>query len=122
MKKRRNEPESEPRASDALVREQYLRRVIEIYLDSPETPVKVRPADWAVAGDFYRKNIDLSTLAHAIRLSTLRRRRRDPSLAPLEPVRSLAYFRPLIEHIERSPHDSGYVDYIRWSYENHLDG
>ena len=105
-----------------MTREQYLQQAIESYLDSPDTPNKARRRDWAIAGAFYQQGIPSPILAHAIRIATLRRHRRAPELEPLEPIRSLAYFRPLIEHIHQGvPHDPGYVEYVRWSYQNRLD-
>ena len=104
-----------------MTRERYLQQVIESYLDSPDTPENARRRDWAIATAFYKQSVAPATLAHAIRLATLRRHRRDPDLEPLEPIGSLAYFRPLIEQLHQTPHDPGYVEYVRWSYENHLD-
>lgn len=104
-----------------MTRQEYLQQVIEGYLDSPDTPAKARQRDWAIAGSFYQRKIPLETILHAIRLATLRRHRRDPELEQLEPVHSLAYFRPLIDHILREPHELGYVQYTKWSYETRLD-
>ena len=104
-----------------MTRGEYLEQVIETYLASPDTPTHTRRRDWAIAGNLYQRQIDLATVRHAIALATLRRHRRDPELETLEPVRSLAYFRPLIEHLHENPQDPGYVEYIRWSYENRLD-
>lgn len=104
-----------------MTRREYLRQVLENYLDSPDTPTKARSRDWAIATTFFQLDIDPATVAHAIRLATLRRHRRDPELDSLEPIHSLAYFRPLILHVHQNPHDPGYVEYIQWSYEQRLD-
>jgi hypothetical protein len=100
-------------------RKDYLKQVIEIYLDSPDTPHKARRCDWALAGALLSEGVPLSTVAHAVRFVTLNRWRRDPKLEPLEPIRSLAYFRPFLRE---SPHDPGFVEYVQWSYEHNLDG
>lgn len=102
-------------------RKLYLQQVIESYLDSPDTPSKARRQDWAIATTFYKQGINPATLAHAIRIATLRRHRRHPELEPLDPIQSLAYFRPLTQILHRKPHDPDYVEYVRWSYENRLD-
>ena len=104
-----------------MTRKQYLEQIIESYLDSPDTPTKARRRDWAIATSFYKQGIDPPTLAHAVRLATLRRHRRDPKLEALEPIYSLAYFRPLVQRLHKDPHDPDYVEYVRWSYENRLD-
>ena len=103
-------------------RQQYLQEVIQDYLASPDTPSKARRRDWAIATTFFQMGIPIATISHAIRLATLRRHRRDPDLGRLEPIRSLAYFRPLIEHICQEPHDPGYVEYTRWSYHHTIPG
>ena len=88
-----------------MSRSRYLTEVMNAYLDSPDTPTRPGTRDWALADELYRKQIAPSTVAHAIRLATLRRHRRDPHLAPLEPIRSLSYFKAEIELLHRSPHD-----------------
>lgn len=98
-------------------RQQYLQEVIEAYLAAPDTPSKARPRDWAIATTFFQQGISVATISHAIRVATLRRHRRDPNLGLLEPIRSLAYFRPLIEHLRQDPDHPKYIKYVRWSYE-----
>ena len=100
----------------------YLERVIVAYLHSPDTPRKARPLDWAVATSFYKRRIPLETVEHAIRLATLRRRLREPDLEPLEPVRSLAYYRPLVQQIQHEPHDPGYIRYTTENYRKYIPG
>jgi len=97
-------------------RDEYLRNVIALYLETPDTPRRPRRADWAIASTFHQKGATLDQVAHAIRLATLRRHRREPGLEELEPICSLAYFRPLVEHLRRQPHDPGYVEYVQASY------
>ena len=104
-----------------MTRKQYIEQILKSYLDCPDTPRKARQRDWAIATTFYNQHIDPATVAHAIRLATLRRHRRDPQYEPLEPIRSLAYFRPLVELLQQQPHDPRYVEYTQWSYENRLD-
>jgi hypothetical protein len=76
-------------------RRNYLRTVIEIYLDQPDTPTTASPSDWAVAATFFQQRLPLQTVTHAIRLPTLRRHLRD-STTPLEPVHSIAYYRHVL--------------------------
>ena len=104
-----------------MKRKDYLQQIIDSYLASPDTPEQARRRDWAIATTFYDHAIDPETLAHAIRLVTLRRHRRDAKLETLEPIYSLAYFRPLAHRLHEEPHDPDYVEYVRWSYENRLD-
>lgn len=104
-----------------MTRETYLKKVIGLYLEAPETPNKARRADWAVAASFYQRDTSLKDIAHAIRLASRRRYCREPELSALEPICSLAYFRPLVENLRRQPHDPDYVEYVHWSYLDELD-
>ena len=104
-----------------MTRGEYLEQVIESYLASPDTPSRAGRRDWAIAGSFYQRGIALETIRHAVSLATLRRHRRAPSDRPLEPVVSLAYFRPLVNHLHEVPLEPDYVAYVLWSCEKHLD-
>jgi hypothetical protein len=103
-----------------LSRDEYLRHVLRLYLEAPDTPNRARSSDWAVASTFYQRGIGLEDLRHAIRLVSLRRRRRAPDLPPLEPIASLAYFRPTLEHLQHQPPDPGYVEYVHLHYQELL--
>ncbi len=105
-----------------MKRSLYLERVISAYLHPPDTPRKARPLDWAVASSFYKRRLPLATVKHAIRLATLRRRFREQGLEPLETVRSLAYYRPLVQQIHDQPHDPGYITYIAENYRRNTTG
>ena len=99
-----------------MTRQQYLAQVIALYLDTPDTPPKARRSDWAVATTFYQQGIPIEDIAHALRLSAMRRIRRDPNLPPLEPICSLAYIRRMVQRLQHRPEDPGYVDYVHWNY------
>lgn len=102
-------------------RQQYLEEVLALYLQSPETPNQARRSDWAVAATFYHQGVPLGDIAHALRLSTLRRLRRAPDLPPLEPIASLAYLRPILLNLRRQPHDPDYVEYVRHGYRREIE-
>ena len=104
-----------------MSRKKYLQHVIWLYLQAPDTPCRARKADWAIATTFYQRGIPLGDVAHAVGLASLRRHRREPGLTPHEPVCSLAYFRPLIDLLQRQPHDPGYVEYVQGSYRKLLE-
>jgi hypothetical protein len=98
----------------------YLAAAIRLYLDLPDAPRRARRADWAVAATLYARAVPLDTLAHAMRLATLRRRLRHPHDPPLEPVGSLAYYRRVLETLTPEALDPGYVDYITYKYHKLL--
>ena len=102
-------------------RDEYLQQVITHYLEAPDTPTKARRNDWAVAATFYQRGILLQDIAHAIRLASLRRYTREPGVPPLEPICSLAYFRRVVETVQREQHEEGYMGYIYWKYRESLE-
>ena len=97
-------------------RSDYLAAAIQLYLDLPGAPPRASRADFAVAATLYDRAIPLDTLAHVLRLATLRRHLRSPDF-PLEPVHSLAYYRSVLDHLTPDALDPGYVDYVANKYQ-----
>ena len=98
----------------------YLAAVIQLYLDLPGAPRRASRNDWAVAATLHARGVSLDTLAHAMRLATLRRTLRDPDDPPLEPVASLAYYRRVLDSLTPEALDPGYVAYIQHKYQELL--
>lgn len=103
-----------------MKRADYLTEVLRLYSLAPDTPSKPRRHDWEVADTLYRRGVSLETVAHAIRLATLRRHLRDPDLGPLEPVHSLAYYRTVIQQMDPLALDPGYIEYTAWKYRDYF--
>jgi hypothetical protein len=96
-------------------RSAYLAAAIRLYLGLPGAPPRASRSDFAVAATLYARAVPLDTLAHAMRLATLRRHLRAPDF-PLEPVSSLAYYRRVLDHLTPDALDPGYVDYVAAKY------
>ena len=58
------------------------------------------------------RHIPLSTLQGACYLALARRASRPPEAPPLQPIRSLAYFLPVLEEVINEPLPPGYVRYL----------
>lgn len=97
-------------------RSHYLQAAIRLYLDLPGAPRRASRNDWAVAATFYACGVPLDTLAHVLRLATLRRTLRCPGDPPLEPVGSLAYYRRVLDHLTPEALDPAYIAYIAQKY------
>lgn len=82
----------------------------------PQVTVQARRSDWIVAGQFLKQRVPLDLIEHAIAQASLRRQLRPPEAEPLEPIRSLAYIRPLVAHLLRTGLDDGYRDYVAAKY------
>jgi hypothetical protein len=98
----------------SLNRDDYLSRLLDRYCGLPHTAAR-RPSrnDRLLAGQLFNRRIPLDLIETAFLLAVARRTFRDPQAQPLPPIRSLAYFLPLIDEILRQPPDPDYLAYIR---------
>lgn len=90
----------------------YLKAVLDLYVSLPDTPRRPRPDDRYLALQFHRQALPLVQVEAALLLGLARRVFRDQP-DPLEPIRSLRYFVPLLEEVRRSEVDERYVHYLR---------
>jgi hypothetical protein len=72
----------------------YVADVLKLYLQLPETPRKA--------------NVESAFL-----LASVRRLGRSPDLPPLSPIRSLAYFLPVVQEILEKQVNDDYLQYLR---------
>jgi hypothetical protein len=93
-------------------REPFVAEVLERYRATPDTPGRAGPADRRLAGALFDRGVSLEVVAAAILLATVRRRCRPTDLPPLEPIRSLHYFQPVIAEILRHPLEPAYLEYL----------
>jgi hypothetical protein len=91
----------------------YVAAVLMHYIDLPDTPMRPSPQDQAMARQLYEQGIPLSLVESALLLACLRRLIRPVDRPPLSPIRSLAYFQPVINELQQQPLPDGYLDYLR---------
>ena len=91
----------------------YVTAVVTFYLEMPDTPMRVSASDQWLARHLYQDGVPLETVETALLLGSLRRLIRPADAPRLTPVRSLAYFRPVIEELQESPAPENYRDYLR---------
>jgi hypothetical protein len=90
----------------------YIQAVLKSYLQLPDTPARARPHDRHAARLLWERQIPLDLAQAALLLASARRAR--PANQPqLPPIRSLAYFIPVIDEILLQPLPPGYVDYLK---------
>ena len=92
---------------------EYGETVLKLYLQLPETPLKPSANDRQTAESLLARRIDLKAVESALLLGTVRRLSRAPDMPPLSPIRSLAYFLPVIEEILFNPVPEDYLLYLR---------
>lgn len=92
---------------------EYLSAVLKLYLELRETPSRAGPYDRKSAAELHARGINLVTVESALLLASLRRLGRPPDKPPLSPIRSLAYFFPVIQELLDNPVPDDYRDYLR---------
>jgi len=93
---------------------QRATEILHLYVSCPDTPGHPRPADRQLARVLADQNLDLTLLRSAMLLAAARRHVRPADLPPLAPIRSLAYFLPVLDELKQQPPlDPGYCRYLQ---------
>ena len=92
---------------------EYRSAVLKHYLNLSETPSRPSPNDLKNAAELHVRRIPLSTVEAAFLLASVRRLSRLPDMPPLSPIRSLAYFFPVIQELLANPLSDNYLEYLR---------
>jgi hypothetical protein len=96
----------------------YIAAVLTLYVDLPDTPLRASAQDQWLARKLYEQGVPLSLVESALLLASLRRLFRPPDLPPLPPIRSFAYFQPVITELQQNPLPDGYLEYLRLKLRN----
>ena len=91
----------------------YVAAVLTLYLEMPDTPIRVSASDQWLARHFHQDGVALEVIETALLLGSLRRLIRPADAPRLSPIRSLAYFRPVIEELQENPAPENYRQYLR---------
>lgn len=99
----------------------YVAALLMLYIDLPDTPLRPGPQDPSTARRLYHQGVSLSLAESALLLASLRRLIRSGDLPALPPIRSLAYFQPVIAELQQQPLPAGYLDYLRLKLHQLVD-
>ncbi len=99
----------EPNSNPTL----YVAAVLTLYVDMPDTPLRASVPDQRQARIWFDRGVPVEVVETALLLACLRRKARPAGAPPLSPIRSLAYFRPVIAELQAHPVPVGYLDYLR---------
>ena len=91
----------------------YVASVLDLYLQLPETPFKASSNDRRTAAALHARGVPLLAVQSALVLAAARRLGRSPDMLPLSPIRSLAYFLPVIQELLDNPITEDYLGYLR---------
>jgi hypothetical protein len=89
----------------------YVAEILRLYCRLPDTPDRPRPLDRRLAAALEQRRVPLDLVRDAFLLATARRI--FSASAPLPAIRSLHYFLPILEEVQRQPLDPGYLEYLR---------
>lgn len=99
--------------------EEYVQRVLAAYRSTPGTTGTVRRPDRLLAGQLYERGVPLMVIENALVLAAARRLIRPMGSPPLNTIRSLAYFIPVIEEVMTLPVKPDYFQYLRQKIARH---
>ena len=103
---------NESLTSDALTENDYVRTILDLYASIPGTPERPRRDDRFMATRLYRQGVPLHEFECALLLGCARRELQEHE-EPMQPIRSLRYFSPVLEEVQSEYLDPPYVRYIR---------
>ncbi len=91
----------------------YVADILILYVGLPDTPLRASVQDQWQARRLYDRGVPLRLVESALLLASLRRLVRPEDVPPLPPIRSLAYFQPVIEELLAHPAPDNYLEYLR---------
>jgi hypothetical protein len=103
-----------------ISREDYVCRLLEAYRKTPTTVGQVRRADRLLAAKLYDEGIPLAAAVNALLLGAARRLLRPEDDPPLAPVRSLYYFRGIVDEVMNTTTSEDYFDYLRMKIAKYI--
>lgn len=92
---------------------EYVQRLLAAYRATPGTCGVIRGPDRVVATQLYERGVPVTAVENALALAAIRRMIRPDGAAPLPPVRSLAYFLPVIDEVLASDVSPDYYQHVR---------
>ena len=104
-----------------ISRQEYVRRVLDAYRKTPGTSGYIRSADRRLAGQLYDQQVPLSAVENAFVLAAARRLLRPENAPPLGLVRSLHYFRAVIDELLSLKVSQDYFCYLRGKIEKFMN-
>ena len=92
---------------------EYVQRVLDAYRVTPGTCGVARRADRAFALELFERGVAIKVVENALVLAAARRTLRSHDAPPLNVIRSLAYFSPVIDEVLSLQVDPAYFQHLR---------
>ena len=100
-----------------IPKKDYSCKILDASRRTPGTTSAVRRNDRLLAVALYDRGVSITTVEHALVLAASRRIFRAPDAVPLQPIRSLHYFLPLIDEVLQLRISQDYFRYLQF----HID-
>lgn len=107
---------SQPNHSNLHSRADAISDIIKAYLDLPDTPAEACARDFNIAAELVDDGVNVDLILLAIKIGFVRRWARDHSAGPLPPIRSMAYFRTVLNGLSDSAISDDYAFYIDYKF------
>jgi len=91
----------------------YRQTLLDFYLRLPDTPRRLSRHELGLVRQLWEREVPLRIVEAAFLLASARRGARRPDAMPLQPIRSLHYFVPVLEELITQPLPESYVAYLR---------
>jgi hypothetical protein len=103
-----------------VVKRDYILKVTDAYRQTPGATGLIRRNDRMLAADLYDRGVPITVVENALVLAASRRIFRSPTAHPLQPIRSLHYFLPIIDEVLELKVSQDYFAYLRFHIDQHL--
>jgi hypothetical protein len=97
-----------------MVREEYVRKLLDAYRTTPGTTGSIRRPDRILAAQLHQRGVPLLAVENALVLAVARRLQHSPEAPPLGTIRSFAYFVPVLEEVLEGKAGQDYFNYLRY--------
>lgn len=100
-------------SDDDPTKQQYVADLLRCYILLPHTPHRPSRNDRHIATQLFNLQVPIDAIKTAFLLAISRRTFRHPDALPLEPIRSLAYFLPVVHEVQKANLDPVYIDLLK---------
>jgi hypothetical protein len=100
-----------------MTRQSYTQTVLDLYVHLPGMTARLCAQDRRLAQQWFDRQVPLALIETALYLGVCRRLYRDSGAVKLAPIRSMAYFQPIVEELMAQPPPASYIGYLRQKLE-----
>jgi hypothetical protein len=104
-------------SDDDATQQQYVADLLRCYILLPHTQDRPSRNDRRIATQLFNRQVPIDAIKTAFVLAISRRSFRPPNAPPLEPIRSLAYFLPVVAEVQKANLDPVHIGLLKQRLE-----